>query len=318
MARKSESRRYLWTLCLIEALWLPTCIDARMRAERDQHLQQESGLVHLRTQDAVKATDFIKAGKSTSSSAIVSLFSQPYGAIVSWALPLHRAFVGHAAALVQTVIRNNESDEPLMRIKLTSMSHPEENDLTTAGMVPSPNVYALLFTALLWGSCATGAAYYFRTHPDVVMLKSSEGGPEQLSRFSTDVFDEDAWFNDRWICAWSICCPCVLWADTVDRLGFLGYWIAFAIFAFLWILYHAFAIVICWWALAIFLTYHRHRIRQAFGMHVQWAIATFIGDCLCFCSGCLPCLISQEARHVKRAAALGHSAVACTSDIPTA
>merc|ERR1719223_1343277 len=124
----------------------------------------------------------------------------------------------------------------------------------------------MLFTALIWGGCATAAAYYFRTSPDEGMLKDSEGRPEELSRFSSDLYDVDACLNEPRICALSSCCPCVLWAGTVDRLSLIRYWTAFAIFASLWILHHAFAIFISWWALAILLTYNRHRFRHAGAM----------------------------------------------------
>jgi Cys-rich protein (TIGR01571 family) len=303
MSRTHHPKHFVASWLLV-ALLLPRIVDAKVRDERRQNLQQEGDLGHLSAHDAVKPRGFLLAGESALSSPNVATFSRPLDTMVSWALPLHGAFVGRLGALVQTVSGHKESDEPQMTIA------------DTAETVPLPNVYGLLFTALIWGGCATGAAYYFRTFPDEVMLKDSEGSPEQLSRFSSDIYDVDACLNEPMICTLSICCPCVLWARTVDRLSLMRYWTAFAIFASLWILHHAFAIFICWFALAILLTYNRHRIRQAFGMQVQWGIATLTSECVCFCVGCVPCLISQEARHVKRAVALGHSAVNNSRDVP--
>jgi Cys-rich protein (TIGR01571 family) len=300
MAHTRHNRWLFVASGLLVALCFPKCADAKVRAERRQLSQQADGLDHLRAEDAVKTSVLLDAGKSTFHSANVSFFSRSLGAIASWALPLRGALVGRAATLVQT-------DREL----------PGGIDATLDDTVETPhsvNVYQMLFTALIWGCLATGAAYYFRTHPEVVVHKPSDGSPVELSRFTSDAFDADACLNDCGICAWAICCPCVLWAGTVDRLGLLGYWTAFAIFASLWILHHAVAVFFCWWALAVLLAYNRHRIRQAFGIQVQWVVATFTSDCLCFCLGCLPCLISQEARHVKRAAALGHSAVAGSSN----
>eukprot|EP00927_Polykrikos_kofoidii_P035244 TRINITY_DN2982_c0_g1_i1.p1 TRINITY_DN2982_c0_g1~~TRINITY_DN2982_c0_g1_i1.p1 ORF type:complete len:336 (+),score=33.64 TRINITY_DN2982_c0_g1_i1:39-1046(+) len=317
MAHELHARRFFAAWSLLAVLLLPTCAGARARGERREHQQQENGRMSLMVTSLVPPPSLPShppppppLPSSSTSSLPLSLLSHPLGMIPSWASFFRDTFVGPAAILMQTVVGHEESDEPLLRIPLMPTPSRGQNHLVapSAG-VPVPSTLAMILTALIWGSCALGAAFYYRRNPEVVELKACEGRPEQLSRFSSDPFDVNACLNEPGVCVWSCCCPCVVWADTVDRLDLIRYWIAFAIFASLWILQHTFALFFLWWAIAILLAWNRHRIRRAFGMQVQWLVATFTSDCMCFCMGCLTCLIAQEARHVKRAAVLGHGAV---------
>lgn len=105
------------------------------------------------------------------------------------------------------------------------------------------------------------------------------------------------------LCCMACCCPCIRWADTMDMANVIGFWPAAAVFLFLmasnfW--FPAFVII----NIAL-LIYGRQMLRKGFAMKEQTTARSLCGDCL-YVSFCTPCAITQEARHVEKAAKVKH------------
>jgi len=89
----------------------------------------------------------------------------------------------------------------------------------------------------------------------------------------------------------------------MDMANVIGFWPAAAVFLFLiasnfWL--PAFVII----NIAL-LIYGRQMLRKGFAMKEQTTARSLCGDCL-YVSFCTPCAITQEARHVEKAAKVKH------------
>lgn len=111
-------------------------------------------------------------------------------------------------------------------------------------------------------------------------------------------------FSDPEICIWACCCPAIRWADTLRYMGFLGFWIAFAIFCGLETVVSTTGQLAVWIVLVIVCVAMRQEMRIAYGMHEQggW---TYLEDFLLYCC-CSCCTIIQEARQVEEAYKVGY------------
>lgn len=108
------------------------------------------------------------------------------------------------------------------------------------------------------------------------------------------------------MCIFSLCCPVIRWSDTAAMAGFLGFWVAFALWTTLVI-----CNVLVGFLLGLLTTvvgvYYRQRIRGLFQIE-KGTFATIALDILayCFC----PCLaILQEGRVLEEAYLCHHEAV---------
>eukprot|EP00930_Biecheleria_cincta_P047982 TRINITY_DN33374_c0_g1_i1.p1 TRINITY_DN33374_c0_g1~~TRINITY_DN33374_c0_g1_i1.p1 ORF type:complete len:286 (-),score=53.28 TRINITY_DN33374_c0_g1_i1:189-998(-) len=171
-------------------------------------------------------------------------------------------------------------------------------------MVPSTTDIAL--RALIWlaGSCA--AAWYFKKYVKLPAADSSLENKELSTRWSSGPFD---CFSDMPICLWSCCCPAVRWAGTMEMVGLMGFWAAFALIMCFELLGMLPVLALVTFAVPFVLTYFRNKIRLAFGMPGANEFGTMCGDCV-FVTCCTCCAISQEARHVELAASANHEVVA--------
>lgn len=97
------------------------------------------------------------------------------------------------------------------------------------------------------------------------------------------------------------CCPCLLWANTMDRKGLLSYWKAFCAFFLLMVLYaYPFTGGVSFLLVAIMGTFFRQKLRDSF--NIERSTKTAVLDFVLWCF-CQPCVIIQEAREegvVKR------------------
>lgn len=197
--------------------------------------------------------------------------------------------------------------------KMVKMLHSkgadEDSIVATAADVEKNGGLPAPLQTLRWAIPASGtvvmgllAAVIYRCKkrwPEV----ETAGSEEQLKEWSSGHFD---CLSDSAICCASCCCPCIRWADTMDMANIVAFWPAALVFLFL--------MVSNFWVPAFMLiniallTYGRQMLRKGFGMKEQTTARSLCGDCL-YVSFCTPCAITQEARHVEKAAKVGHSLV---------
>lgn len=196
---------------------------------------------------------------------------------------------------------------------LHSKGVDEDSIATTAADVEkmSGGRFSAHLQTLRWAIPASGtvvvgllAAVIYRCRkrwPEVQEM--AEGSDAELKEWSSGHFD---CLSEPAICCTSCCCPCIRWADTMDMANIVAFWPAAAVFLFL--------MVSNFWVPAFvlinvaLLTYGRQMLRKGFGMKEQATARSLCGDCL-YVSFCTPCAITQEARHVEKAAKVGHSVV---------
>jgi len=111
-------------------------------------------------------------------------------------------------------------------------------------------------------------------------------------------------FSEPEICLWACCCPAIRWADTMRQIGYLGFWMAFAVFFGISVVASATGAIAIWAVLAFVCAAMRQEMRLAYGMYEQGGCTYFEDFCLyCFCSCCT---IIQEARQVEEAYKVGY------------
>lgn len=156
-------------------------------------------------------------------------------------------------------------------------------------------IWTLLFNAIMIGL----AFVYFkhRVEPAVPENESSSFTADAFSKdFVVGLFD---CFNNMEVCMLSCFCPAIRWAHTMQIMGFLSFWVAFAIFAGLsflnTIISLGFGVGLC----AILGTYYRQNMRKKFRMD-NGTCTSVVFDFLAYCC-CTSCAIAQEAQHVTEA-----------------
>lgn len=110
------------------------------------------------------------------------------------------------------------------------------------------------------------------------------------SGFSSNLCD---CFSEPRICALGCCCPCIRWADTLDRQNLLSYWKAFCLMFVLLVL-STFDYGIAFFAVVTLGVVFRQRLRSKFQME-SYTLSSVIKDSCVWC-WCQPCAIIQEAR----------------------
>eukprot|EP00448_Togula_jolla_P009822 CAMPEP_0170601818 /NCGR_PEP_ID=MMETSP0224-20130122/18060_1 /TAXON_ID=285029 /ORGANISM="Togula jolla, Strain CCCM 725" /LENGTH=271 /DNA_ID=CAMNT_0010926615 /DNA_START=84 /DNA_END=899 /DNA_ORIENTATION=- len=98
--------------------------------------------------------------------------------------------------------------------------------------------------------------------------------------------------------AWSFFCGPVRWADNMQAVGLLAYWLAIA--AYLAVAFGDLITggVIGWALVTAFFTYFRQALRKKFGLETSKEI--ILKDFGLWCC-CAPCAITQETRHIEAA-----------------
>mmetsp|Transcript_78018 Transcript_78018/g.129178 ORF Transcript_78018/g.129178 Transcript_78018/m.129178 type:complete len:327 (+) Transcript_78018:57-1037(+) len=174
-------------------------------------------------------------------------------------------------------------------------------DVEKNGGLPAP-LHTLRWAIPASGTVVVGllAAVIYRCKKRWPEVETAQGREEDLKEWSSGHFD---CLSEPAICCASCCCPCIRWADTMDMANIVAFWPAAFVFLFL--------LVSNFWVPAFMLiniallTYGRQMLRKGFGMKEQTTARSLCGDCL-YVSFCTPCAITQEARHVEKAAKVGH------------
>lgn len=110
--------------------------------------------------------------------------------------------------------------------------------------------------------------------------------------FSFSIF---GFLGDKHMCILGCCCPCLAWADNLDRKDLLSFWKAFAAFFGL-LLLHAYTMGVSSLFVVVIGVVFRQRLRVAYDM--ESGTPRSVGmDALVWCF-CQPCAIIQEAREV--------------------
>eukprot|EP00747_Dinoflagellata_sp_TGD_P101989 gnl/TRDRNA2_/TRDRNA2_168516_c0_seq3.p1 gnl/TRDRNA2_/TRDRNA2_168516_c0~~gnl/TRDRNA2_/TRDRNA2_168516_c0_seq3.p1 ORF type:complete len:335 (+),score=59.39 gnl/TRDRNA2_/TRDRNA2_168516_c0_seq3:70-1074(+) len=127
---------------------------------------------------------------------------------------------------------------------------------------------------------------------------------EQMQQWSSGTFD---CCQSRPLCAASLCCPLVVFADTMASVHVVNFWlILLCLVALAWLDLLILPLFV-WMLTCLVMVFYRHKLRAKFDM-AHYTFSTIAGDFLGYCM-CFPCFISQEARHVEEAVFSGHSAV---------
>lgn len=176
-----------------------------------------------------------------------------------------------------------------------------------------PSASTIGLRTLIWVALSCAAACYFKKFVKMPAAAddSAETKATLTKHWSSGPFD---CFSDMPICCWSCCCPAVRWAGTMEMVGLMGFWAAFALIVCLEILGMIPVLAIVSLALPFVLTYFRNKLRVAFAMPGANEFGTMCGDCV-FVTCCTCCAISQEARHVQLAAEANHEVVASQRSI---
>eukprot|EP00441_Pelagodinium_beii_P020651 CAMPEP_0197655218 /NCGR_PEP_ID=MMETSP1338-20131121/39323_1 /TAXON_ID=43686 ORGANISM="Pelagodinium beii, Strain RCC1491" /NCGR_SAMPLE_ID=MMETSP1338 /ASSEMBLY_ACC=CAM_ASM_000754 /LENGTH=250 /DNA_ID=CAMNT_0043230823 /DNA_START=88 /DNA_END=840 /DNA_ORIENTATION=- len=120
--------------------------------------------------------------------------------------------------------------------------------------------------------------------------------------------------EDVEVCCWSTLCPAVRWADSMDMVGQISFWLGVLSFVALSLL--SGLLGGGWLLLAFALAMFRQHFRRVFDIDGQGEFSTFCFDC-CLYIWCAPCAIAQEARHVEFAAKVNHKAVRKLPEVPS-
>lgn len=156
--------------------------------------------------------------------------------------------------------------------------------------------YYYAFTALL----ACIAAYLYKSTRSWPSVEATDGA-SALTQWSSGLC---ACFEDPYTCVWACCCPAVRWADTLDMVGMMKFWSAFALCTVLEFVMHLPCLGLVWVVLCCVMTYYRQELRGLFQIPRAGGVVDFALICCC-----MPCVLAQDARHVNMAAKLGHEAV---------
>lgn len=110
--------------------------------------------------------------------------------------------------------------------------------------------------------------------------------------------------GSKGMCCLACFCPSVRWANTVRRVGFMGFWMAWGIF---FVACRGTELVNWYWAsylVAVALgAYFRQQMRHAYNMKSKGG-CSWVTDC-CLHAVCAPCAIVQEARQADEAFRVG-------------
>lgn len=166
-----------------------------------------------------------------------------------------------------------------------------------------------IMSAVIWCSLVTLAACLYRSQKSFPQAISSRS-KQDFNDWTSGPFDI---CSDGRVCCWSLLCPCIRWADNMDMLGILGFWVGLLLFCGLIMLTTVPGGVLLWLVAVLLWMSFRQQLRLKFDME-QSTVRTFIGDCALYCC-CWPCAIAQEARHIEEACRAAHPAMRKVDDV---
>eukprot|EP00747_Dinoflagellata_sp_TGD_P167722 gnl/TRDRNA2_/TRDRNA2_192678_c0_seq1.p1 gnl/TRDRNA2_/TRDRNA2_192678_c0~~gnl/TRDRNA2_/TRDRNA2_192678_c0_seq1.p1 ORF type:complete len:332 (+),score=38.80 gnl/TRDRNA2_/TRDRNA2_192678_c0_seq1:50-1045(+) len=114
------------------------------------------------------------------------------------------------------------------------------------------------------------------------------------------------------ICMWSFFCPAIRWADTMDMVSLMYFWLG--LLCFVAVIYVGFIVgvlLIFIFFLALGLTVARSQFRAK--LHMEVSVYTYAVDFSQYCF-CLCCAVAQDAQQIEAAAKSGHSAIKVIED----
>eukprot|EP00747_Dinoflagellata_sp_TGD_P101990 gnl/TRDRNA2_/TRDRNA2_168516_c0_seq4.p1 gnl/TRDRNA2_/TRDRNA2_168516_c0~~gnl/TRDRNA2_/TRDRNA2_168516_c0_seq4.p1 ORF type:complete len:383 (+),score=83.31 gnl/TRDRNA2_/TRDRNA2_168516_c0_seq4:70-1218(+) len=230
--------------------------------------------------------------------------------------PVVEFLLGHTAtkALIDVYGSEEHGDQkadptPSQGDPQTSTREPtigEQYAFTHETEVPTNRVQ-LIVSLAIWSCLVLLVAKFFKreegdTPPeDEKRVKRTN---EEMQQWSSGAFD---CFQSLPLCIASLCCPLVVFADTMASVHVVNFWlILLCLVALAWLDLLILPLFV-WMLTCLVMVFYRHKLRAKFDM-AHYTFSTIAGDFLGYCM-CFPCFISQEARHVEEAVFSGHSAV---------
>jgi Cys-rich protein (TIGR01571 family) len=196
-------------------------------------------------------------------------------------------------SIVQHIAQSIRAEFP------TSMVHAFPSLNTDIGAVFGLS----LISSLIWCVFVVVFASLYRSNKAFSQAVSSR--PEQdFNDWTSGPLDVCA---DWRVCCWSCWCPGIRWADNMDMLGIVSYWVGLSVFCGLVLLTTVPGGLLLWIVASLLWMSFRQQLRMKFDME-QNTLRTFAGDCLLYCC-CWPFAIAQEARHIEEASRAAHKAV---------
>mmetsp|Transcript_77049 Transcript_77049/g.135903 ORF Transcript_77049/g.135903 Transcript_77049/m.135903 type:complete len:320 (+) Transcript_77049:103-1062(+) len=142
-----------------------------------------------------------------------------------------------------------------------------------------------------------------------------ESNPGDLESWSSSLFCST--FDDMTIFWWSLMCPMIQHADSMQMIGKMRFTNGAILFGSLWFGTFAYLpqTLVSLFFFLLLLTFCRQRNRKIFNIQGYGNAGYILADFF-IVSCCMPCAISQEARHIKAAAIVGHEAVQVRKPLP--
>lgn len=210
-----------------------------------------------------------------------------------WTRLVHSSMFGEALTMMQSFIQHIQKRLPDTLVdEFPSLK-------TTLGAFQG----LALVSILIWCTLVCCAARFYKSNKPRVMALSSR--PESdFNDWTSTPFDM---FSDWKVCCWSCWCPCIRWADTMDMLGIVGFWVGLLVFCGLVLLNALPGGLLLWFVASLLWMSFRQQLRMKFDMEHN-TFRTFMGDWSLYCC-CWPCAIAQEARHIEEACRADHKAI---------
>lgn len=137
--------------------------------------------------------------------------------------------------------------------------------------------------------------------PDVDASKMGDPNPN-FKEWRYDLFD---CCSEPLFCLVSCVFPSLTLADNLTKTRIGAFFATVIVSAFL-IAMNFMVLILPWCAFAVYCTFHRQQLRNAFEMNAE--DNSIYTDCLLYLF-CNPCTLTQDARHIEEAAQVGHPAV---------
>lgn len=137
--------------------------------------------------------------------------------------------------------------------------------------------------------------------------------PQDGEEHSQEALDRRKWrfglctcFSNPRICCISFCCPAVRWADTIEMSGLMAFWLGLTVCALLISMSEA-TFGLTYLLFLLMATHGRQQIRALFGIPGHSCYYVVEDFCTYLCCCC--CAVTQEARQLDEAYAVGHPVV---------
>jgi len=173
----------------------------------------------------------------------------------------------------------------------SATQQPAEPDEATEVMA---TIIATIISISTWLLVVAGVAYFYK--------RSYLSAPVDVEKAQVAFKDQGfvhgpfECHEDIEILAWSCFCGGIRWADTMQAISMLTFWVALALFMVTAVLDAFTGGLLMWIVVSVCFTYYRQEIRRKFLMKNDGEdqVKDFAMWCCCAC-----CAIAQEARHIK-------------------